>query len=78
MGEATGTKDPTNSERVKRWRVGKRPVNVWLPSGLVERIHAARRAQRRSLTTFVEIALEGTVDMAEKYDALQGPGRKRR
>ena len=74
--EESGAAAPRSpgARAIERWREGKRAVNVWLPEELVKRIHSARRAQRRSLTVFVELALENVVELAERY----GPAHRKR
>jgi Ribbon-helix-helix protein, copG family len=61
-----------------RWRKGRKPVNAWLPSELVARVHECRIAEGRSLTAFLERALSAHVELAEKYAVLAAPGRGRR
>lgn len=61
-----------------RWKKGRKPVNAWLPSELVARVHECRIAEGRSLTSFLERALAAHVELAEKYSMLAGPGRSRR
>lgn len=79
MGEPTETKaTAAPAERLKRWREtaykNMGVLQVWLPRDLLNRVRAVRKAQRRTLIAFVEMALEERVELAERVGAASPTG----
>jgi hypothetical protein len=68
----------SGSERLKKFRRGKRAISMYLPEKLVARVNRARAQQRRSLTTFVEMALENSVELAERFSPRRPKARRRK
>jgi hypothetical protein len=62
----------------QHYREARRVLQVWLDSALVERIHEARHAEGRTLRGFVQRALEGAVEISERYAPTAARARSRK
>lgn len=65
----------SNKASIARCREGRKPINVWIDETLVDRVHAQRKAERRTLSAWVEIVLEEVLDLRERYAP---PGSRKR